>query len=145
MQHSGMGRFSHCASSCTGRLGSIPEEGWQHETSLVLEQRFVETVVVPSASPTRQAVLHSLRGPLSGLPFTTLPITSPSTALTFLSHCPPRFGHHRASCSRAGVLGRRGFALESAVARVCLEAGAGGDVPSVLDVLSDFCRAPIDE
>ena len=33
-------------------------------------------------------------------------------------------GHHRASCSRAGVLGRRGFALESAAARVCGEAGA---------------------
>ena len=33
-------------------------------------------------------------------------------------------GHHRASCSRAGVLGRRGFALESAPARVCREAGA---------------------
>ena len=33
------------------------------------------------------------------------------------------FGHHRAACSRAGVLGRRGFALESAVARICREAG----------------------
>ena len=33
------------------------------------------------------------------------------------------FGHHRAACSRAGVLGRRGFALESAAARICREAG----------------------
>ena len=33
-----------------------------------------------------------------------------------------KFGHHRASCARAGVLGRRGFALE-AIARVCREAG----------------------
>ena len=33
------------------------------------------------------------------------------------------FGHHRAVCSRAGVLGRQGFALESAVARICREAG----------------------
>ena len=33
-------------------------------------------------------------------------------------------GHHRASCAKAGVLGRRGFALESAPARVCHEAGA---------------------
>ena len=32
-------------------------------------------------------------------------------------------GHHRAACSVAGVLGRRGFALESAAARVCREAG----------------------
>ena len=38
--------------------------------------------------------------------------------------CLHRLGHHRASCSRAGVLGRRGFALESAVVRVCREAGA---------------------
>ena len=28
------------------------------------------------------------------------------------------FGHHRASCTRTGALGRRGFALESAAARV---------------------------
>ena len=33
------------------------------------------------------------------------------------------FGHHRASCTRTGALGRRGFALESAAARVCREAG----------------------
>ena len=33
------------------------------------------------------------------------------------------FGHHCAACSRAGVLGRRGFAVESAAARVCHEAG----------------------
>ena len=32
-------------------------------------------------------------------------------------------GHHRASCARAEVLGRRGYAFESA-ARVCREAGA---------------------
>ena len=33
------------------------------------------------------------------------------------------FGHHRTACSRSGVLGRRGFSLESAAARVCREAG----------------------
>ena len=32
-------------------------------------------------------------------------------------------GHHRAACPLAGVLGRRGFSLESAAARVCREAG----------------------
>ena len=32
--------------------------------------------------------------------------------------------HHRAGCSDSGVLGRRGFALESAAARICREAGA---------------------
>ena len=34
------------------------------------------------------------------------------------------FGHHRAACAQAGVLGRRGFALECAAAQVCREAGA---------------------
>ena len=34
------------------------------------------------------------------------------------------FGHHRAACSRAGVLSRRGFAVESAVEQICREAGA---------------------
>ena len=33
------------------------------------------------------------------------------------------FGHHRAACTRAGFLGRRGFAVESAGARICREAG----------------------
>ena len=34
------------------------------------------------------------------------------------------FGHHRAACAAAGVLGRRGFPLEVAAAQVCREAGA---------------------
>ena len=34
------------------------------------------------------------------------------------------FGHHWAACSRAGVLSRRGFAVESAVEQICREAGA---------------------
>ena len=33
-------------------------------------------------------------------------------------------GHHRAACPRPGVLGSRGFSLESAAARVCREARA---------------------
>ena len=32
-------------------------------------------------------------------------------------------GHHRAACARSGALARRGFAVESAVARVCREGG----------------------
>ena len=38
-------------------------------------------------------------------------------------HSIDSFGHHRAACSRTGVLGRRGFAVESVAARVCREAG----------------------
>ena len=33
------------------------------------------------------------------------------------------YGHHRAACSRAGVLGSRGFPVERAAAQVCREAG----------------------
>ena len=33
------------------------------------------------------------------------------------------FGHHRAARSRTGALGRREFPLESAIARICREAG----------------------
>ena len=32
-------------------------------------------------------------------------------------------GRHRALCATAGVLGRRGFAVENAAARICREAG----------------------
>ena len=32
-------------------------------------------------------------------------------------------GHHRAACARSGTLARRGFAVESAVARTCREGG----------------------
>ena len=35
-----------------------------------------------------------------------------------------KFGHHRAACAVAGVLGRRGFPVEVAAAQVCREAGA---------------------
>ena len=34
------------------------------------------------------------------------------------------FGHHRAACAVAGVLGKRGYPLECAAAQVCREAGA---------------------
>ena len=50
----------------------------------------MNTVVVPRASPAHRALLRSEGSPLSGLPFTTLPL----------------FPLQRASCSRAGVLGR---------------------------------------
>ena len=44
-----------------------------------------------------------------------LPLRDPGRPLDVL-------GHHRAACANVGVLGRRGFALENAAARVCREA-----------------------
>ena len=90
-------------------------------------------------------MFRSQGGPLSSVPFTCFP-TSPlsridSSAFRVLLlrrlwlPLPPssrscRCGRlldvlgHRAGCAEAGVLGRRGFVLESAAARVCREAGA---------------------
>ena len=75
---------------------------------------------------------------MASVPFTSLPISHhcrfdsqpfrvllPSTARTCRCGLPlDPCGHHRAAFSVAGVLGRRGFAVESAAARVCREAGA---------------------
>ena len=54
---------------------AVPEQGWQHVASLVVEQRFVNTVVVPRASHVHRAMLRSQGSPLSGLPLTTLPLS----------------------------------------------------------------------
>ena len=110
---------------------AIPENGWQHDASLVLEQRFTDTVVVPRASPAKRALLRSKGGPLSGSLSPLCPSPRSSgwsltcsgfscfVASTFLSHCFFCFcrcgrpldclGHHRANYSRAGVLGKPGF------------------------------------
>ena len=49
-----------------------------------------------------------------------LPLTSRKCRC---GHRLDKFGHHRAACSRVGVLGKRGFPLECAAAQVCREAG----------------------
>ena len=92
-----------------------------------------------------QALLRSQSGPLAGI---VLSVAPSSTLTRIESHlfrvvllhrlrlplplsvrqcrCGrslDAFGHHRAACARAGVLGRRGFAVESAGARICREAG----------------------
>ena len=89
--------------------------------------------------------VHLHLAPLSGLPFTCCPTAFHSRfdAQVFrvlllrrlLLPLPPSsrscrcgrpldvLGHHRAACANVGVLGRRGFALESAATRVCREAG----------------------
>ena len=92
----------------------------------------------------RQTRLRSQGFP--GLPFTTLPINPfhrfeshlfrvlllrrlhlPLPLSSRVCRCGRPLdvlGHHRAVCAEAGVLGRRGYALESAAARICREAGA---------------------
>ena len=90
--------------------------------------------------------MRSQTGPLSSLPFTVLPTNrftrfdpQPFRVLLLRRlHFPLSLtarqcrcgrpldacGHHRSACAVAGVLGRRGYPLETAAAQVCREAGA---------------------
>ena len=107
--------------------------------SSVVEERFVNTVCSPGYVPLARrsslwlpvhhvAVVAAPAVRLSLVQSAPAAPSPPSSPLSSRAcRCGRQldcFGHHRASCSRAGVLGRRGFALESAVARVCREAGA---------------------
>ena len=117
--------------------------GWQFFAAQRVEHHFRAETVWPRLAPTEQAVLRSQSGPMSGVAFSAVP-SSPPTRLapqlfrvlllcrlapppSHFSHMPvwpTTRGHHPAACPRAGVLGSRGFSVESAVARVCREAGA---------------------
>ena len=119
--------------------------GWQHEASSRVERQFREEVLFERMAPRDRALVRSQSGPGGSLALTTAPTS-------VLTKIPPHlfrvvllrrlrlplplsqhacrcgrpidpFGHHRAACARTGALGRRGFALESAAARVCREAG----------------------
>ena len=106
---------------------------------------FCTHVVWLRLNDSRRALLRSQHGPLASAALTTLP-TSRATRIDPqpfrlllcrrlhlplpLSHRTCRcgrqldvFGHQRAACSEAGVLGKRGFPLECAAAQVCREAG----------------------
>ena len=100
----------------------------------------------PRLTPQRRALFRSQGGPMASVPYTSFPIAPhsrfdpqpfrvlllrrlwlplPPTARNCRCGLPlDSCGHHRASCAAAGVLGRWGFAVESAAARICREAGA---------------------
>ena len=116
--------------------------GWQANTLTVS----LSTAVWPRLSDTSRALLRPQGGPLAGIPFSCCPSSFHSRLASQVFRVlllrrlwlplPPTkrtcgcgrlldsFGHHSAACANVGVLGRRGFALESAAARVCREAGA---------------------
>ena len=120
------------------------DRGWQQVVSSKVEHEHREEVF-GRLSPSHRAQVRSQAGPGAGLALSATPthfltrIPSHLFRVVMLRRLrlplPPslhtcrcgrqidKFGHHRASCARAGVLGRRGFALESATARVCREAG----------------------
>ena len=114
--------------------------GWQHEASSRVEREHRERRILPRLADNEKAMLRSQSGPGAGLALSATP-SSPSSRIEphlfrvlllrrLRLPLPPVsrtcrcgrptdvLGHHRAACARAGVLGRRGFALESAAARV---------------------------
>ena len=121
----------------------IVRQGWQHEASSRKEQHFRDEFF-KKVSQQVQALVRSQGGPCAGAALSTVP-TNRETTIPFhlfrvkllrrlrqplpLSVCNCRCGrlldvcgHHRAACARVAMLGRRGFALESAAARICREA-----------------------
>ena len=121
-----------------------PTQGWQHEAASRVERQFRSAVLFPSLCDSDRALMRSQSGPGAGVALSA----TPSSALTRIESAlfrvlllrrlrqPLRLtlcscgrlldfrGHHRTTCARSGILSRQGFALESAAARVCREAGA---------------------
>ena len=122
--------------------------GWQHEAASRVERHFRDTSLMPRLNDTEKGLLRSQSGPLSGAALTTAPtcfhtrIEPHLFRLLLLRRlrlplppCVPvcrygrpldSFGHHHAACPRAGLLARRGFAVEMAAAKVCREARCTG-------------------
>ena len=123
--------------------------GWQYHGSSVLERHTRNTVVLPTATPTRRALIRSQSGHAAGKWLTAMP-TCPELTLTPLrmqillrlrlhyrlpvgpKRCNGRscratldpYGRHWSACSRSGRLKLRSKPLERAWARVFREAGA---------------------
>ena len=113
-----------------------PRAGRQHEGAVCVERRFRAATFFPRMEAIERAVVQSQAGPNAGVALSTCP-SSPLTRIesplfrVFLQRrfsLPPplsqricgcglpndTLGHHRAACSRTGLLGRRGFLFESA-------------------------------
>ena len=128
----------------------ISPQGWQHEAASRVKRHFWDQVLFSRMGPRERALVRSQAGAGAGLALTVAPTSHltripPHLFRVVLLHrlrlplplslhacrcgCQiDQFGHHQAACARAGVLGRRGFALESTAGRICRE--AGGQVTS---------------
>ena len=113
--------------------------GWQHEVSSRTESQHRHRLFT-TMTESERAMVRSQGGPRARVPFTVcltgvetridphlfrtlllrllrLPLSMSKRICWFGRPLNSR-GHHRAACARAGVLGRRGFAVENAAARV---------------------------
>ena len=103
------------------------QHGWQHEAASRIERHFRDRNLMPRLAEHEMALLRSQSGPNAGMALSVAPasfLTRIDSALFRvlllrrlrlplpLSRPLDSFGHHRAACSRAGVLGRRGFSVE---------------------------------
>ena len=121
------------------------KHGWQRVAGRRLDDK-KHLDFLPTLSGCDKALLRSQAGPLVAEPFVRLPTSRltrldapvfrilllrrlrlplPLTARACRCGLPlDAFGHQRSACAVSRVLGRRGFAVESAAARICREAGA---------------------
>ena len=111
-----------------------PKIGWQKQAANSVEESFLNSTAWPSLEDSERALALSQRGPLASVPFVCFPTdrtrrfdSQPFRLLLLrrlglplpLSLRSCRCGrldaldHHPAACANAGVLGRRGWALES--------------------------------
>ena len=124
----------------------MPRFGWQRVAAVCVEDNFKTHRLLPTMASAERAQMRSQAGPLASVPFVAFPscrfaqfgsqqfrtlllrrLHLPLPLSTRYCRCGRPFdclGHHRAACSVAGILGKRGFPLENAAARVCREAGA---------------------
>ena len=102
----------------TPREAHSPQIGGQSEGHAEVSERsrsWIGSLRHPPSSPSSRIEPHLFRVLL--LRRLRLPLP-PVSRTCQCGHPTDVLGHHRAACARAGVLGWRGFALESAAARV---------------------------
>ena len=141
-------RVGHNRGRMTWKMPSLVRRNMDGNMELLRNWRIASSAVhcEPRFLLASRALFRSQGGSMAGLPFSCVPTArhsrfDPQLFRVLLLRrlwlpIPPSDrncrcglpldlrGHHRAGCATAGVLGRRGFALESAAAHVCREAGA---------------------
>ena len=136
-------RWTSIITLCT-TPGCLQTKGWQRWAAYLTDVQF-RTSIWDQFNETEQAHIRSQSGKGSGTAFAVI-LTSPGLSISSelfrilllrrfridlplcqrMCRC-RRFldlkGDHRAACAVCGVLSKRGFAFESAMARVCREGG----------------------